>query len=82
MITEGGKMKIENLVCCSWHKPRNAIVELASGRIVPEKTLSAIPASPQKEHMMFSGGMCDPCAREFVHKYAPKSEGIFKTSDS
>ena len=69
-------MKIDEMVCCSWHKPRNAVVLLKSGEIVPGCVLAMIPDGPKKEHMMFSGGMCDPCARRFVSHLGPEAEGI------
>ena len=80
--SEVGKMKLENMVCCAWHKPTNAIVELISGRIIPKRKLRAIPSSPEKDLMIGSGGMCDPCAANFISKskYAkiPQDEDLLR----
>lgn len=54
------------MTCCSWHTPRNAIVTLKTGRIVPQSVLDSIPDSPAKQHMMYSGNMCDPCAKKLL----------------
>jgi hypothetical protein len=73
---EVGKMKLGKMVCCSWHTPRNAIVDLNSGRVIGREILDSIPASPEKEDMLFSGGMCGPCSRKFLSRFAPKAETI------
>ncbi|MEW6722284.1 MAG: hypothetical protein AB1324_03415 [Candidatus Micrarchaeota archaeon] len=80
-------LRIEDLVCCAWHKPGKAIVELKTGAIVPREVLDRIPDSPQKEHMMFSGGMCDPCMNFVISssrfaRMQPKEEGILKAAPS
>jgi hypothetical protein len=73
-------MKIQDMVCCAWHEPRNAIVELTTGKRIPRRVLEGIPHSPEKEHMMYSGGMCDPCASGFS-SWKPKPEGIIGGSE-
>ncbi len=71
-------MKLEELVCCSWHEPRNAVVELSTGRIVPKEVLDRIPNGPGKEHAIYSGGMCDPCMGRVLAGRQPKAEGLMK----
>jgi hypothetical protein len=69
------------MVLCCWHKPREAIVELSSGRVVPKEALDRIPASREKSLMMESGGMCDPCTAAFqagLKGRKPAEEGIIK----
>lgn len=74
-------MKLSDMVCCSWHKPRNAVVGLRCGIIVPKDKLDAIPEGPEKEHMIYSGGMCDPCAKRFLSKKQPSAETIMGGDD-
>jgi hypothetical protein len=79
-------MKMDEMVCCSWHKPRNAIVELKTGKMIAKKLLRAVPDSPEKELMMGSGGMCDPCAANFTSgskfaKRLPQGEDLFGKND-
>ncbi len=73
-------VQVEDMCCCSWHEPRNAVVELKSGILVPDRVLALIPDSKAKEHMIHSGGMCDPCARRFVSRLGPQAEKIFNES--
>ncbi|HSB47567.1 MAG TPA: hypothetical protein VLD37_06140 [Candidatus Bilamarchaeum sp.] len=59
-------MKIEDMVGCAYHKPKNAIVLLKTGDIVPREVLDRIPESPQKRMLFESHGLCYPCNREFL----------------
>ncbi len=70
-------MKLEDMTCCSWHKPRNAIVELKTGRIVPREVIDRIPNGPAKDMMLYSGNMCDPCAKKLREgRWEPAAEGL------
>lgn len=73
-------MRPEELVGCAYHKPKNAIVVLKTGAIVPSETLERIPDSPQKRALFESHGLCDPCMREFLgpERYAVLAETIRK----
>ncbi|MEW6035565.1 MAG: hypothetical protein AB1529_03050 [Candidatus Micrarchaeota archaeon] len=74
-------MKLDQMVLCCWHKPREAIVVLKTGAAIPREVLDRIPASREKSLMMESGGMCDPCAAGFVAGLKgrkPAEEGIMK----
>ncbi|MCI0504382.1 hypothetical protein L0Y65_06790 [Candidatus Micrarchaeota archaeon] len=74
-------LKIEELTCCSWHTPRNAIVHLKTGAIVPKEALDRIPDGPAKDMMLYSGNMCDPCARKLCGgRWDPKAETIMAAS--
>jgi hypothetical protein len=71
------KMSLHEMTCCSWHSPRNAIVITRTGAPVPNEVLAGIPNSPEKEQMLYSGNMCDPCARRFAGRHGdPISENI------
>lgn len=70
-------LKIEDMTCCSWHTPRNAIVHLKTGTPIPREVLDRIPEGPAKDMMMYSGNMCDPCAKRFLEsRREPQAEGI------
>ncbi len=71
-------MELDDMVCCSWHEPRNAVVELSTGRIVPKEILDRIPDSPKKEMTIYSGGMCDPCMGRILASRKPSPEGIMR----
>lgn len=74
-------MKLENMTCCSWHKPRNAIVDIRTGKIVPKEAIDRIPEGPAKDTMLYSGNMCDPCAKRFTEgKWEPMAEDIVSAS--
>ncbi|MFH0884871.1 MAG: hypothetical protein V1861_04130 [Candidatus Micrarchaeota archaeon] len=75
------KMKLQDMTCCSWHNPRNAIVNLRTGALIAKEALDRIPNSPAKEHMIYSGNMCDPCAKKLLEgTMEPKSETIKTTA--
>jgi hypothetical protein len=74
-------LKLEEMTCCSWHNPRNAIVQLKTGVIIPKEVLDRIPESPAKEHMIYSGNMCDPCAKKLLEgRMEPMAEPIMAAS--
>ncbi|MDD5171713.1 MAG: hypothetical protein PHF60_01620 [Candidatus ainarchaeum sp.] len=65
------------IVCCAWHTPSKAIVKVRTGEIVSPEILKRIPDTPLKDHVIHSGGFCDPCARRFLEKErTPLAEGI------
>lgn len=74
----GNDMELDEMVCCAWHEPRNAVVELSTGRIVPKDILDRIPEGPRKEHTIYSGGMCDPCMSRVLAGRKPNPEGIMR----
>jgi len=57
--------RLREMTCCSYHAPRNAIVYIKSGAVVPKEVLDRIPPSRAKDDMIHSGNMCDPCAKLF-----------------
>lgn len=60
-------MKLNDyIVCCSWHSPKNAIVKIRTGEVVPENVLKRTPDTPWKDQIIHSGGFCDPCAKRFL----------------
>ena len=54
------------IVCCSWHSPKNTIVKVRTGEIVPPEVLKRIPDTSLKDQVIHSGGFCDPCANAFL----------------
>jgi hypothetical protein len=56
---------IDDMTCCSWHSPRNAIVNVRTGAPIPREVIDRIPPGREKDDMLHSGNMCDPCARKF-----------------
>jgi len=74
------KTKFEEMTCCSWHTPKNAIVNIKTGAIVPKEALDRIPDGKAKDMMMFSGNMCDPCAKMVLEgRWKPQEETIMQT---
>jgi hypothetical protein len=77
------KTKFEEMTCCSWHTPRNAIVNVRTGLIVPKEAIDRIPASPAKDMMLFSGNMCDPCAKKLLDgRKEPQAETIMTAAQT
>ncbi|NYZ73540.1 hypothetical protein H0O00_00185 [Candidatus Micrarchaeota archaeon] len=66
MKREDACVRIKDMTCCSWHSQRNAIVYTKTGMPVPKEVLDRIPDGPAKEMMMYSGNMCDLCAKRFM----------------
>lgn len=60
-------MKLNDyIVCCSWHEPRNAVVKMKTGEIVPASLISRIPDDQKRDQIIHSGGFCNPCAERFM----------------
>jgi len=64
------------IVCCSWHQPRNAVVKIRTGEIVSSQALNRIRDSPDKDHVIHSGGLCDPCAERFMNGKGKNKEPL------
>lgn len=71
-------LRLDEMVCCSWHEPRNAVVELSTGRIIPKEVLDRIEEGPAKDDMRYSGGMCNPCMSRVLAGRKPKPEGLMR----
>jgi hypothetical protein len=76
-------MKLNDyIVCCSWHKPRNAIVKMKTGEVVPAEALRRIKDSPSKDNVIHSGGICDECARRLLKGREPLLESTLAARDA
>lgn len=79
-------LKLDDMTCCSWHTPRNAIVHLRTGAVIPKEVLDRIPDSPAKDHMIHSGNMCDPCSKKLLEGSKagkePMAEGIMESASA
>ena len=61
-------MKLEEIGGCAYHKPKNAIVNLKTGAVVPKEVLDRIPDSETRRKLFDSHGMCEPCMGAFIKK--------------
>jgi hypothetical protein len=71
-------MKISDLVSCSWHNPKNAVVVSRTGSVVSQTAIESFPHSDAKTRLLESHGMCNPCMKDMLgeKRYAILTESI------